>query len=152
VDLARDIQVDLARDIQVDLARDILVDLARDILVDLARDILVDLARDLVGLGCRLLDLPVVGDMLHRPITADIGLIPLIVGAGFGPGFGCHRRSITGLGRRHHPITGTNLTGTNLITATNLSRRPNPITGANLSRRRLSTVGIVDNPSCHLEG
>ena len=107
-----------------------------------------------VGPGGRPPDLPAVGGMRHPPITADIGLITDMMGAGSGPGFGCRCPSITGLGRRPTPITGTSLMtgtsliiGTNLMTGTSLNRRHPPITGTNLNRGPLSTVGTVGNGS-----
>ena len=95
---------------------------------------------DLVGFGRHTPDPPVTGDLLRRPITVDLGLLTPLIEAGFGLGFGCHCRFITGLGRRHHQITGTSLMmGTNLITDTSL------ITGTTLNRLHFSMAGTVDN-------
>ena len=100
---------------------------------DLEGDPAVDLVRDpfhlpgtVVGPGCHPLALEGVGGIIHRAITADAGLITGIIGAGFGPRFGCRFHFITRLGRRPIPITGTNL-----IISTN------PITGMSLIRRNL---------------
>ena len=116
----------------------------------------------MIGLGRHPLDLTVVGGMLHRLITADPGLIVIITGAGFGPGFGCRFHSITRLGRRPTPIPTPipipiPITGTNPIIHTNLGRRRHrlkdtglcrrrrPLKGTGFHSRRLSTVGTVGN-------
>jgi hypothetical protein len=117
---------------------------------------------EMVGLGRHPLDLLAVGGgMLHRPITADLGPITDIIEAGFGPGFGCRFHSITGLGRRHNQITGTNpTTGTNNPTTgtnnpTTGTNNPttgtnNPTTDTNLGHRHLSMAGTVSKGSARL--